>query len=112
MSFNVGRIEHPSIGTWQIEISNDKEFLSRLKEINKELKKKGVKEPEKMWKVSRIGEGRVPADIARLMNGPALPPEKILETTPESSMESAAALDGEPVKTTTGQKPKTNRRIV
>lgn len=66
VSYNAASISHPKIGTLQIEISNDKEFLSRIKKANRELRKKGVEDPEKLWRYQRVGGGRIPVEIQRL----------------------------------------------
>jgi len=79
---------------YTIEISNDKLFLQRVKEIDKEFKKEGI-DPQKIRKVRTVGDGRVQADVQRLIDGPKENPfgklEQKSEQTPAEKLEELRA---------------------
>ena len=54
MTINIGEFHHEKVGTYRIEISNDKEFELRRRALNKEFRRKGVKKPDDYWKIRKI----------------------------------------------------------
>jgi hypothetical protein len=66
---NVGEINHSSVGSIKLEISNDDLFVKRVKEINREIKDVPRADRMKLWKIRVIGEGRIPAKIQHLIDG-------------------------------------------
>jgi hypothetical protein len=80
MGIIVGEVKHPSVGSVRLEISNPDAFISRVKEINRDIKrgKKGNKEPMKLWKIQALGGDRIPAAVQRLIDASS-------DETPESA---------------------------
>lgn len=78
MGINIGEFDHPKMGRINIEISNDKEFLRRIKQINREAAKKGIEDAMKLWKIRQVGEGRVAAEIQRTKEKAEAPAETIV----------------------------------
>ena len=67
MGINIGEITHPTAGQIRLEISNDDEFVKRVKAINKDLPGTN-KSNMTRWKIRRVGEDRVPAKIQQLID--------------------------------------------
>lgn len=67
MTINIGEVDHPEHGQIRIEISNDEEFIARVKQISKGLPGRGLQEKLKHWKIKTIGQDRVPAAIQKMM---------------------------------------------
>lgn len=70
MPILIGEVSHERIGKIRIEISKPEDFIARVKEINREIKrgKKGHKEPMKLWKIRMTGSDRIPAAVQRLID--------------------------------------------
>ena len=84
MAINIAEINHPKGHRVLLEISNDKEFVSRIRQVSAELP--GLKRDNmKLWKIRRIGSGNVPADIQRLMDGTDVEQTEIAEALEETS---------------------------
>ena len=128
MSINIGTIKHKSFGTISLEISNDDEFIKRVKEINRDLPGSHA-ENMKLWTIRVITTEKIPAKIRHLMEGASGPapaetemPESPTEaeialplrhsaTPPEESAESQQASSAAP-SPTSGESAKPKRRVV
>lgn len=67
MSINIGDFANPKGGNVHIEISNNDQFIARVREINAEAREQGVTWPIRRWKIRHLGE-RVPAAIQKLID--------------------------------------------
>lgn len=64
---NIGTIEHRNVGHVTLEISNNEEFIQRIKEINEQIP--GTrKEKMKLWKIRVIGADKIPPKIQHLID--------------------------------------------
>lgn len=63
---NIGEIDHKAVGRITLEISNDDEFIKRVKEINKEIPGPRA-EKMKLWKIRTIGDDKPSAKIKHLI---------------------------------------------
>jgi hypothetical protein len=82
MSINIGVFEAPGMPSVRLEISNDKEFIAKVREVNAEAREKGISWPIRRWKIRHLGD-RTPAAIQKMIdqsnrtdNAPQLTHEK------------------------------------
>ena len=83
---HIGEIKHKSIGHITLEISNEDEFIRRVKEINKRLPGNKA-EKMKLWKIRVVG-GTEKARIRHLIEGTEKEPEAVSAETQEVNPES------------------------
>lgn len=82
MGINIGEVNHEKVGSITLEISNDKEFIKRVKEINRQIGRN--EEPMRLWKIRVVGEERVPAEIQRMIGASKGESVDVPDDVPES----------------------------
>jgi hypothetical protein len=67
---NIGVFANPKTkATQRLEISNNEEFIERVRQINAEAREQNIKWPIRHWKIRHLGDnGKTPAAIQKLID--------------------------------------------
>jgi hypothetical protein len=67
---NIGVFINPKTkASHRLEISNNEEFIERVRQVNAEAREQGIKWPIRHWKIRHLGDnGKTPAAIQKLID--------------------------------------------